>query len=150
MLPMAIDSRSAKNIATLHPQLQPLAEKLIERALEAGINAKVIGALRTYAEQDEIYAQGRTKPGKVVTKARAGQSIHNFGLAFDVGVFSKDGKTYIGESPDYKALGCLGKELGLAWGGDWKFVDEPHFEYRHGKSIAQLQAAVAKNKDVLA
>jgi peptidoglycan L-alanyl-D-glutamate endopeptidase CwlK len=146
---VAIDSRSAKNIATLHVKLRPLAEKLIEQALEAGINAKVIAGTRTHAEQNAIYAQGRTKPGPVVTKAKGGQSIHNYGLAFDIGVFSKDGKTYLGESPSYKTVGKMGKDLGLTWGGDWEFVDEPHFEYPHGKTIAQLAEAYKAGKDLI-
>ena len=147
---MSIDARSAKNIATLHRELQPLATKLIELAKELGINAKVIAGLRTYAEQEALYAQGRTKPGKVVTKARGGHSIHNFGLAFDVGVFSDDDKTYHGESPSYRTLGEIGEGLGLAWGGRWKFVDEPHFEYKHGKTLAALRDALAAKRDVLA
>ena len=147
---MSIDARSAKNIATLHQELQPLATKLIELAKELGINAKVIAGLRTYAEQEALYAQGRTKPGKVVTKARGGHSIHNFGLAFDVGVFSDDDNTYHGESPSYRTLGEIGEGLGLAWGGRWKFVDEPHFEYKHGKTLAALRDALAAKRDVLA
>lgn len=146
---MSVDARSAKNIATLHPKLQPMATRLIEMAKEKGINAKVIAGLRTHAEQDKLYAQGRSKPGDVVTKAKGGQSIHNYGLAFDIGIFSDDDKTYHGESPYYKTVGQLGKSLGLTWGGDWKFVDEPHFEYPHGKSIAQLRAAHAAKKDLL-
>jgi peptidoglycan L-alanyl-D-glutamate endopeptidase CwlK len=147
---MSIDARSARNIKTLHPKLQPLATKLIEIALERGICAKVIAGLRTYMEQDKLYAQGRSGPGKIVTQAKGGQSIHNFGLAFDVGVFSADGKTYYGESPDYKTLGHIGKELGLVWGGDWKsFVDEPHFEYDHQKSLDQLAISKAAGEDVL-
>jgi peptidoglycan L-alanyl-D-glutamate endopeptidase CwlK len=147
---MSIDARSAKNIKTLHPVLQPLATKLIEIAFERGICAKVIAGERTYIEQDKLYAQGRSKPGKIVTHAKGGQSIHNFGLAFDVGVFSTDGETYYGESPYYKTLGQIGKDLGLVWGGDWKsFVDEPHFELKHGKSLEQLAEARAAGKDVL-
>jgi len=89
---MAIDERSEKNISTLNPKLQPLARKLIETATERGIHVKIICGNRTYAEQDELYAQGRTKPGSIVTKAKGGQSMHNVGCAFDVGIFSADGK----------------------------------------------------------
>jgi peptidoglycan L-alanyl-D-glutamate endopeptidase CwlK len=148
---MAIDKRSQKNIASLHPDLQPLATRLIETANDQGINAKVISGLRTYEEQDELFAQGRTKPGKVVTKAKGGQSIHNFGCAFDVGVFSEDGRTYHGESKHYKTLGQIGESLGLEWGGRWAgFVDEPHFQLTKGKTLAQMHAAKTAGKDVLA
>ena len=146
---MDMDSRSAKNIATLHPVLQPLATRLIEIAEERGIVAKVISGLRTYEEQDELYAQGRTKPGKIVTKAKGGQSWHNFGIAFDIGIFSKDGKTYYGESEAYKEVGRLGEELGLEWGGGWKFVDEPHFQLRLGLSISDLHRRKSEGLDVV-
>ena len=135
---MAIDFLSTENIATLHPKLQPVATKLIELAQAKGINVKGICGTRTYAEQNKLYAQGRTKPGNVVTKARGGESIHNFGLAFDIGIFSADDKTYHGEHRDYKVVGLIGQQLGLEWGGNWKFVDEPHFQLKHGKSHVQL------------
>ena len=66
---------------------------------------------------------------KEVTGADAGHSNHNFEIAFDIGVF--EGKHYLGESPIYKAVAVLGKQLGLSWGGDWKSrKDEPHYELR--------------------
>jgi peptidoglycan LD-endopeptidase CwlK len=148
-LAMAIDERSAKNIATLEPAVRPLAIKLIEQAVAAGINAKVISGSRTYAEQDALYAQGRTKPGPVVTKAAGGQSWHNFGLAFDIGIFSKDGKIYYGEHEAYQTVGKLGEMLGLQWGGRWKFVDEPHFQYNPKKlTMVQMRERKAAGKDL--
>lgn len=139
---MKADARSEKNIVTLRPEVQELARALVEKGRVAGINVKVIGGTRTYAEQEALYEQGRSKPGKIVTKARAGQSKHNFGIAFDVGVFSDDGKEYYGESNAYAELGKIGKELGLVWGGDWEdFPDEPHFEYNpKGHSLAEIRA----------
>lgn len=124
-----VDDRSEKNIVTLHPHVQPFARALIRRAAQQGIEIKVISAMRTFEEQDELYEQGRTRPGKVVTNARGGYSNHNFGIAFDVGVFELD--RYIPESPVYKAVGALGQTLGLEWGGSWRsFSDEPHFQLR--------------------
>jgi len=129
----ALDARSLKNIATLHPEVQPFAVTLAAKAAEAGITIQIISGTRTYAEQDALYAKGRTKApiGKkhIVTNAKGGHSNHNFGIAFDVGVF--EGKSYKGSSPKYKAVGALGTSLGLEWGGNWKsFVDEPHFQLR--------------------
>jgi len=64
-----------------------------------------------------------------VTNARAGYSNHNFGIAFDIGVF--EGSAYLAESVKYKAVGALGMDLGLEWGGSWKtIVDQPHFQLR--------------------
>jgi peptidoglycan LD-endopeptidase CwlK len=124
-----VDDRSEKAIATLLPQVQPYARALVRKAAHHGITIKVISGLRTYEEQNELFAQGRTKPGRIVTNARGGFSNHNFGIAFDVGVF--EGANYLDESPKYKAVGALGMDLGLEWGGNWKtIVDESHFQLR--------------------
>jgi peptidoglycan L-alanyl-D-glutamate endopeptidase CwlK len=145
-----IDERSAKNIATLRPEVQPLAEKLIETSADQGICVKVISGHRSYEEQDELYAQGRTKHGKIVTKAKGGQSRHNFGVAFDVGIFSDDGKKYYGESEAYQTVGKIGEALGLEWGGSWEgFVDEPHFEYNPKKlSLAEMRERTENEEDL--
>lgn len=124
-----VDDRSEKNIGTLLLEVQPIARMLVQKAASNGILIKVISGLRTYAEQDALYSQGRTTPGKKVTNARGGYSNHNFGIAFDIGVFS--GSSYLAESPKYKAVGVLGMDLGLEWGGNWtSIVDQPHFQLR--------------------
>jgi len=124
-----VDARSERNIATLLPEVQPMARALVQKAAATGISIKVLSGLRTYAQQDALYAQGRTTPGRKVTNARAGYSNHNFGIAFDIGVFS--GSRYLPESPKYKAVGALGVDLGLEWGGNWtSIVDQPHFQLR--------------------
>jgi peptidoglycan L-alanyl-D-glutamate endopeptidase CwlK len=124
-----VDERSEKVIATLHPQLRDLARKFVLAAAEQGVTIKLISGLRTYNEQDALYAKGRTAPGPKVTNARAGYSNHNFGLAFDIGVFS--GGKYLPESPLYKTVAHIGKWLGFEWGGDWTSIkDEPHYQLR--------------------
>ena len=146
---MSVDPRSEKNIETLKPEVQELARELIRRAAEQGICAKVIDGSRSYEEQNKLYAQGRTKPGKIVTKARGGQSWHNFGLAFDVGIFDPSGEHYYGESRAYNELGRIGKELGLQWGGDWDFEDPPHFQLNtKGYSLAEIRARHEAGEDL--
>lgn len=135
-----VDERSEKAIATLHPEVRPMARALVNAAVDQGINIKVTSGTRTYAEQNALYAQGRSKPGKVVTNARGGQSNHNFGLAFDVTLFS--GATPVWESPLYKVVGSIGQSLGLEWGGSWKSLkDEPHFEMvpTYGRDLSSSQ-----------
>jgi peptidoglycan L-alanyl-D-glutamate endopeptidase CwlK len=125
----AVDPRSEKTIATLEPDVQPIARALVQKAAQNGITVKIISGLRTYAEQDALYAQGRTAPGPRITNARGGYSNHNFGIAFDIGVF--EGNKYLPESVKYKAVGVLGMDLGLEWGGNWKtIVDQPHYQLR--------------------
>ena len=71
-----VDHRSEKNIATLLPEVQSMARTLVQKAASNGIHIKIISGLRTYAEQDALYARGRTAPGPKVTNARGGYSNH--------------------------------------------------------------------------
>lgn len=124
-----VDARSEKTIATLLPEVQPFARALVHKASANGVTIKILSGLRTYEEQEALYAQGRSAPGNKVTNARGGYSNHNFGIAFDIGVF--EGAKYLADSPKYKAVGVLGMELGMEWGGNWKtIVDQPHFQLR--------------------
>jgi len=137
-----VDSRSEKNITTLLAEVQPYARSLVHKAAAVGVTIKIISGLRTYEEQDTLYAQGRTinKDKDIVTNAKGGQSNHNFGIAFDIGVF--EGTKYLKDSPKYKTVGILGVELGLEWGGNWKtIVDQPHFQLRPtwAKSITEKE-----------
>jgi peptidoglycan L-alanyl-D-glutamate endopeptidase CwlK len=121
------DERSESNIQTLLPAAQRKARQFMKAVLAGGITIKLISGTRTFREQDKLYEQGRSLPGKRVTNARAGASNHNFGVAWDIGVF-QDGN-YLDESPLYRQTGDIGKALGLEWGGDWtNFSDEPHFQ----------------------
>ncbi len=158
------DSRSEGNIATLHPLVRPFARALIEKAAGQGIIIKVTSGTRSFAEQDDLYAQGRTKPGRIVTNVRGGYSNHNFGIAFDVTIFNgssdpEKAKTPVFESSLYKVVGALGTEVGLEWGGNWKtIVDEPHFQLRPGwasdmsesKMLADLRQRKAAGEDYYA
>ena len=105
---MAIDERQARRTSRHSvKKVQPLKHET-DRGSDGskGIHVFVRFAARTYAEQNELYAQGRTKPGPIVTKAKGGYSNHNFATAFyDIGIFSPDGKHYLDESPDYQRCG---------------------------------------------
>jgi peptidoglycan L-alanyl-D-glutamate endopeptidase CwlK len=143
----AVDLRSAATIATLLPAARRAAEALLAAAndgrLGAGIVVKIICGTRTYTEQTTFYAQGRTTPGPIVTDAPAGFSNHNFGIAFDVGIFN--GGVYLEDSPLYAKVGALGRAQGLEWGGDWvSFTDEPHFQLPWSGSLAEAGALVAE------
>lgn len=152
-----VDERSEEVIATLQPEVQIYARALIHKAEEVGIDIKIISGLRTYAEQDKLYAQGRTEniKGGIVTNAKGGHSNHNFGIAFDIGVF--EGIVYLEKSPKYKAVGALGMQLGLEWGGNGKtIVDQPHFQLRplwakdlsEKKMLADLRERKEKNQAI--
>jgi RHS repeat-associated protein len=132
------DSVSDKRIQSLHPAIRMQATDFIKEANASsdGTLIRVAQGFRTYAEQDALYAQGRTAPGNIVTKAKGGFSNHNFGLAFDtVGI--TNGK--LDYNLDWKSLSILGKSKGFEWGGDWKFKDMPHFENMFGNSLKELR-----------
>ena len=115
-----------------------------------GLSVRIISGTRTYDAQAELFAQGRTKKGKIVTNARGGFSNHNFGIAWDVGIFNEKGE-YIDDLIDkgrmtsksvdaeYKKVGAYGKSLGLFWGGDWTKPDYPHFQMRDNDELASIR-----------
>ncbi len=133
------DIWTERRLDRLHPLIRDRARLFINTMdREQGIKLRVTSGLRTWKEQDGLYAQGRTAKGKKVTNARGGQSLHNYGLAFDV-VEIKDGKG-LWNNPNWDRIGEMGKSFGFEWGGDWRsFVDRPHFEDRFGRSLAQLR-----------
>lgn len=127
---------SSKSIDALHPLLKRKCEDFLESCKLQGLTVRLIFTYRTPAEQDAIYAQGRTKPGKIVTNLKGDKSKHCFTIdgkpaakAFDFGIF--DGATYVTNGSDkrYKQAGTIGKQLGMTWGGDWKSPYDPgHLE----------------------
>lgn len=135
-------SLSDRKLATVHPILAIRARALLALGANAGSSLLVTQGLRTWEEQDALYAKGRTVApiGKqyIVTNAKGGQSYHNFGLAFDVAVLDAAGKLDWDTShPGWVLAGRLGKSVGLEWGGDWKsFRDLPHFQFTGGLSLA--------------
>ena len=146
---ITFDDRSERNLKTLLPGAERAARKFLAAVRAAGIDARIISGTRTYAEQQALFDQGRTKPGPRVTNARPGQSNHNFGIAWDIGIFS-DSSDYLEDSPLYRKAGAIGKAMGLDWGGDWaKIRDEPHFEVKTGLSMAQKRERVAKGIPLL-
>jgi peptidoglycan L-alanyl-D-glutamate endopeptidase CwlK len=133
------DPRSEKNLATLTPYAQRKARQWLRKCLEAGINVKVICGLRTFDEQNALYAKGRTEPGKKVTNARAGYSWHNFGVAWDFVVFDAKGQPQW-DSPLMDRCGKIGEDMGLEWGGSWKrFQDKPHLQLKMDMNLAEAR-----------
>ncbi|MFZ5669867.1 MAG: M15 family metallopeptidase [Pseudomonadota bacterium] len=149
-----VDPRSEAAIATLTPEAQVAARRFMAAAREMPLTCRILSGTRTYAEQDTLYAIGRTRERnrKPVTRARGGQSNHNFGVAWDVGLF-EGGTYYAGatraQMDAYRALAARAKAAvpDLAWGGDWKsFPDAPHYELKTGKTVAQLRALLEAGK----
>ncbi|MGP7817787.1 M15 family metallopeptidase [Niallia sp. 01092] len=118
------------NVAGMHKEVADKVRKVIYELQKQGIYICVAQGFRSFAEQNALYAQGRTNPGKIVTNARGGQSNHNYGVAVDLCLYTKDGKGVIWTTGgDFKKVVVAMKAEGFKWGGDWKsFKDYPHFE----------------------
>lgn len=142
----------------LHPAVRQEVIDTI-RQIEAGLpetaKIRIVQGLRTIAEQNAIYAQGRTKPGPIVTNAKGGSSYHNYGLAFDFALmYDKDGNgTFEALSwdinydfdkdgvKDWQEVVRAFKAKGWKWGGDWTNTkDNPHLEKSFGHTWQQLYA----------
>lgn len=125
-----------RDITLCHPRLQRIASAWIKACATEGITVAIGETLRTVAEQDALYAQGRTKPGNIVTNAKGSSysSQHQWGIAFDFylkmdvdGDGSMSDDAYNDSTGMFKKAAELAKALGLAWGGDWRsIVDKPH------------------------
>ena len=109
-----------RDITLCHPRLQLLAGQLVDECNKQGLKIKIGETLRTVAEQDALYAQGRTKPGNIVTNAPGSSysSYHQWGTAFDI--FRNDGAgAYKEIGGIFNRVGAIGVSIGLEWGGNW-------------------------------
>ena len=137
-----LDLITDKNISGLHPTIKDDVEHCINNLSNIGIGVRVTFGFRTFAEQDKLYAQGRTEQGVIVTNAKGGDSIHNYGLAVDCVEISP----VYGYNPNYpdsrwNDIAKVFKSKGFEWGGDWqKFPDKPHFQKTFGLTLKQLKA----------
>jgi peptidoglycan L-alanyl-D-glutamate endopeptidase CwlK len=126
---IVVNNASENRLKKIHPELASRIRAVVASLAQAGINIEVVQGLRTFAEQDELFKQGRTKKGLVVTNARGGQSNHNYGLAVDVVPFVNGKPNWNAPNSVWMAIGHEGGKLGLEWGGSWKkFIDKPHLQ----------------------
>ena len=148
------DTRSELNIATLCDAAQFAARKFMRAVLPQMAayrqTVKITSGNRTYSDQDALYAQSRSKPGPLVTNARGGYSWHNFGVAWDITLFSLDGKIPIYESPHYHECALIGEQQGLDCGAFWSsMTDEPHYTLKTGLTLAQMRSRVNNGEPIV-
>ena len=109
-----------------------------------GITVIATSTYRDFEAQDAIYARGRTAPGKVVTKAKAGDSWHNWRCAFDVLPLRYGKPVWATTGADgevWRKLGEIGEACGLEWAGRWTtFRELAHFQYTGGLTLADFKA----------
>jgi peptidoglycan L-alanyl-D-glutamate endopeptidase CwlK len=130
-----MDKATLDRIAKLHPKVREEMKKIIDecnQSLKGRSQVRISQGLRTFAEQDELYNK---RPR--VTKAKGGQSIHNYGFAVDI-VLIIDGKTASWDThkdwdndgiADWDECVKIFAKYGWSWGGNWtSFKDMPHFD----------------------
>lgn len=134
------DARSEAQLTTLLLPAQDAARRFLARVLEAGLHVRILSGTRSYAEQNALFRRGRYgNAGPVVTNARGGQSLHNFGVAWDIGLFDARGR-YRQDGASYDRAAEAGMDARLEWGGDNpRFVDRPHYQLRLELPIAEIR-----------
>lgn len=131
----------SRSLEDLRPVVRDAAKRALDKVKALGIDVLVTSTLRTAAEQAELYAQGRTKPGKRVTNARPGQSFHNYGVALDLYPVVNGKIDFAGAHTEkWRQIAECFKSEGFEWAYEWKtFKEMPHFQMTLGKPLSHFQ-----------
>jgi peptidoglycan L-alanyl-D-glutamate endopeptidase CwlK len=133
---------SSRSIADLHPKVRELAAEFIQQALaKEGADVIITSTYRDFEAQNKLYEQGRQSPGSIVTNAKAGDSFHNYRLAFDFAPVV-NGKVPWDDSALFTRLGIIGESLGLDWAGRWtgSLREMAHLQWTGGLTLAELKS----------
>ncbi|SFL46677.1 M15 family metallopeptidase [Salibacterium qingdaonense] len=134
--------------SSLHPEVEKMKQEFVEQTAEQGIDVVITQGYRSKEQQNDLYAQGRSEEGSIVTYARGGESYHNYGLAVDFALRKNNGDvtwntTYDGNDngeADWQEAGDIAKRIGFEWGGDWQqFQDFSHLQWNPGVSVEALK-----------
>lgn len=148
-----MDVITEKRIATLHPNIRVEVKGIYDEIMTSlrakGIICRFTSCYRTEAEQNALFAQGRTDKSKpIVTMARGGESYHNYGLAIDICIIKNGVEASWDFSKDWDGDGVadlmevvhIFQMNGWEWAGTWKsFKEKPHVQKTFGKTIKALQ-----------
>ena len=159
---MALDKITVERINTLHPKIRQevldMYKHANEKLLGKGIRLRFAYTYRSTEEQDKLYNQ---KPK--VTNAKGWQSIHNYGLAFDIVILYDLDKNGTFETAswdmnkdfdnnkiaDWMEVTNYFKSKGYEWGGDWtSFKDAPHFQKTFGLTWRRMKTKIDNSEFV--
>lgn len=130
---------NSRSLSDLNPKVAALASEFINRCKNEGIDVIITSTYRDAESQNKLYAQGRTEPGKKVTNAKAGQSFHNWRVAFDF-VPVVNGKAAWNDVALFTKCGEIAESVGLEWAGRWvKFKELAHCQYTGGLTLHDFQ-----------
>ena len=130
---------NSRKLEDLHPKVKTLCEDFINACGKQGIDILITSTYRDAESQNALYAQGRTVSGKIVTNAKAGQSFHNWRVAFDFCPLV-NGKPNWTDVALYTKCGEIAEQVGLEWAGRWvKFKELAHCQFTNGLSLQDFQ-----------
>lgn len=125
---MPLDAISTARLKLVNPAIGKIVEQMAEALDLESIQFRITQGFRTWAEQDALYAQGRSNPGEIITPARGGHSWHNLGTAIDFAPMKNGQPVWNTSDPAWQRIIDTGKALGLTSGEDWSHPDRPHFQ----------------------
>lgn len=152
---MSVDKITIERIKTLHPKIRKEVSDMYnyvnEKLLGKGVRLRFSYTYRTPEEQDKLFKQ---KPK--VTNAKAWQSVHQYGLAFDIVLLLDKNNDDVFEEAswdifkdfdkdkiaDWMEVTNYFKSQGYEWGGDWKFKDNPHFQKTFNLTWQQMKSKI--------
>lgn len=119
----------SRSLDDLHEVMQAPAKAWLGECRASGLDPLVYCTYRSNEEQDALYAQGRTAPGRIVTYARPGKSAHNYGLALDFVPMVGGKPDWSGKHPHWEACILIAESHGLESASRWKkFKEKPHLQ----------------------
>jgi peptidoglycan L-alanyl-D-glutamate endopeptidase CwlK len=128
-----LDPHRLARLRGCHPELKARVLTIIAALARQGHQVVLTQGVRSAAQQQALYAQGRYRPGKVVTNCDGVIKVSNhqvkadgYGHAVDVAWRTTRGDV-TWEGP-WETLGRLAQTHGLIWGGTWRFRDLCHLE----------------------
>ncbi len=142
-------SVASRDVTELHPTVQAkLRDHLDLCATDPKLDALGVGRVlcietfRSTERQRWLYAQGRTRPGKVVTKLTPGKSAHGYRVAYDLVPLDRAGRAWWAAPPAvWDRIALHGRAVGMEAGHNWKtFRDSPHFQFLGGRQLSEFWA----------
>lgn len=133
-------SEIIRSIDALAPNAQKACRLFLKRCEEENLKVRITETYRTQERQDELYEQGRTMPGKIVTWTR--NSRHTARHAWDICQDIK-GEEY-SDTGFFVSCGKVAERLDITWGGNWKNRDITHFEVSADWSVPEEESGMTE------
>lgn len=131
---------NSRKIEDLHPKVALMCKQFIQKCDRAGIDVIITSTYRDFESQTALFNQGRTTAGKKTTNAKAGQSFHNYRVAFDFVPVVNGKPIWHNNSGFFTKCGTIAESCGLEWAGRWtKFKELAHCQYTGSLSLRDFQ-----------